>query len=187
MSQTACENGLCQTDGLRDSSCYSSVMTRGQIGTMVRIFQKGLGNDGDTVERHTLSRFLNSESLDLGLLFDLWPGTSSLKNPTACPARWKLGIRKRTAQKQKPHNFLRLRGFLLEWWCPEEDSNLHVLQHWYLKPARLPIPPSGRAGRLAKAARAVNRGDTKFPADRAVCRERSIWRQGRFAAPAPGD
>ena len=29
-------------------------------------------------------------------------------------------------------------------WCPEEDSNLHALRHWYLKPARLPIPPSGQ-------------------------------------------
>jgi hypothetical protein len=30
-----------------------------------------------------------------------------------------------------------------EEWCPEEDSNLHGFHHWYLKPARLPIPPSG--------------------------------------------
>ncbi len=30
-------------------------------------------------------------------------------------------------------------------WCPEEDSNLHALQRWYLKPVRLPIPPSGHA------------------------------------------
>ncbi len=30
-------------------------------------------------------------------------------------------------------------------WCPEEDSNLHGFHHWYLKPARLPIPPSGLA------------------------------------------
>src|ERR1700674_1009712 len=28
-------------------------------------------------------------------------------------------------------------------WCPGEDSNLHGLHHWYLKPARLPIPPPG--------------------------------------------
>ena len=28
-------------------------------------------------------------------------------------------------------------------WCPEEDSNLHALRRWYLKPVRLPIPPSG--------------------------------------------
>ncbi len=29
-------------------------------------------------------------------------------------------------------------------WCPGEDSNLHGRNgHWYLKPARLPIPPPG--------------------------------------------
>ena len=28
-------------------------------------------------------------------------------------------------------------------WCPGEDSNLHGFHHWYLKPARLPIPPPG--------------------------------------------
>ncbi len=28
-------------------------------------------------------------------------------------------------------------------WCPGEDSNLHGVTHWYLKPARLPIPPPG--------------------------------------------
>src|SRR5215469_14274595 len=31
-------------------------------------------------------------------------------------------------------------------WCPGEDSNLHGFHHWYLKPARLPIPPPGPAG-----------------------------------------
>jgi hypothetical protein len=31
-------------------------------------------------------------------------------------------------------------------WCPGEDSNLHDLHHWYLKPARLPIPPPGQGG-----------------------------------------
>src|SRR5205823_4828764 len=31
-------------------------------------------------------------------------------------------------------------------WCPGEDSNLHGFHHWYLKPARLPIPPPGHAG-----------------------------------------
>src|SRR5262249_35862383 len=31
-------------------------------------------------------------------------------------------------------------------WCPGEDSNLHGFHHWYLKPARLPIPPPGLAG-----------------------------------------
>src|SRR6185503_5052863 len=29
-------------------------------------------------------------------------------------------------------------------WCPGEDSNLHGSLHWYLKPARLPIPPPGQ-------------------------------------------
>jgi hypothetical protein len=29
-------------------------------------------------------------------------------------------------------------------WCPEEDSNLHIFRYRYLKPARLPIPPSGQ-------------------------------------------
>jgi hypothetical protein len=28
-------------------------------------------------------------------------------------------------------------------WCPGEDSNLHGSLHWYLKPARLPVPPPG--------------------------------------------
>ena len=31
-------------------------------------------------------------------------------------------------------------------WCPGEDSNLHELLHWYLKPARLPVPPPGQDG-----------------------------------------
>src|SRR6266567_7618918 len=31
-------------------------------------------------------------------------------------------------------------------WCPGEDSNLHGFHHWYLKPARLPIPPPGQRG-----------------------------------------
>ena len=29
------------------------------------------------------------------------------------------------------------------YWCPGEDSNLHHCYDWYLKPARLPIPPPG--------------------------------------------
>jgi|SRR5450631_2383059 hypothetical protein len=37
-------------------------------------------------------------------------------------------------------------------WCPGEDSNLHELLHWYLKPARLPVPPPGQVGRLARGA-----------------------------------
>lgn len=28
--------------------------------------------------------------------------------------------------------------------CPPGDLNPHDLSHWYLKPARLPIPPGGR-------------------------------------------
>ncbi len=32
---------------------------------------------------------------------------------------------------------------LNEFWCPEEDSNLHTLRHTDLNRARLPIPPSG--------------------------------------------
>src|SRR4051794_19707767 len=42
---------------------------------------------------------------------------------------------------------------LEERWCPGEDSNLHGFHHWYLKPARLPIPPPGR--------RALARGGTE--------------------------
>src|SRR6202021_657926 len=34
----------------------------------------------------------------------------------------------------------------LKGWCPGEDSNLHELLHWYLKPARLPVPPPGQEG-----------------------------------------
>src|SRR3546814_692653 len=26
-------------------------------------------------------------------------------------------------------------------WCGRRDSNPHILRYWYLKPARLPIPP----------------------------------------------
>jgi hypothetical protein len=39
---------------------------------------------------------------------------------------------------------------IFERWCPGEDSNLHELLHWYLKPARLPVPPPGQGGRLAR-------------------------------------
>ncbi len=35
-------------------------------------------------------------------------------------------------------------------WCRGEDSNLHGLLHWYLKPARLPIPPPRLAGTIAE-------------------------------------
>ena len=34
-------------------------------------------------------------------------------------------------------------GYSAIFWCPGEDSNLHGFHHWYLKPARLPIPPPG--------------------------------------------
>ena len=34
---------------------------------------------------------------------------------------------------------------VLNYWCPEQDSNLHALnEHYPLKVACLPIPPSGR-------------------------------------------
>src|SRR5271169_4104531 len=36
-------------------------------------------------------------------------------------------------------------------WCPGEDSNLHELLHWYLKPARLPVPPPGQDGSADEA------------------------------------
>ncbi len=42
------------------------------------------------------------------------------------------------AQKVFDFNVLRMG------WCPGEDSNLHGFHHWYLKPARLPIPPPGQ-------------------------------------------
>ena len=32
---------------------------------------------------------------------------------------------------------------VLNKWCPEQDSNLHVVKHTHLKRARLPIPPPG--------------------------------------------
>ena len=36
-------------------------------------------------------------------------------------------------------------------WCGRRDSNPHILRYWYLKPARLPIPPRPR-GRSSKCA-----------------------------------
>jgi hypothetical protein len=61
-------------------------------------------------------------------------------------------------QKQKSPQHVHDAGILKNSWCPGEDSNLHVLQHWYLKPARLPIPPPGqcRQGDVAKPSDRVN-------------------------------
>ena len=36
-----------------------------------------------------------------------------------------------------------LQMFVFNLWCPEQDSNLHVVKHTHLKRARLPIPPPG--------------------------------------------
>ena len=36
-----------------------------------------------------------------------------------------------------------LQMFVFYTWCPEQDSNLHVVKHTHLKRARLPIPPLG--------------------------------------------
>ncbi len=36
-----------------------------------------------------------------------------------------------------------LQMFVFYTWCPEQDSNLHVVKHTHLKRARLPIPPPG--------------------------------------------
>src|SRR6202041_686064 len=40
----------------------------------------------------------------------------------------------------------------IDGWCPGEDSNLHELLHWYLKPARLPVPPPGQDGSASREA-----------------------------------
>ena len=39
---------------------------------------------------------------------------------------------------------------LCEWWCPEQDSNLHVSQHSHLKRARLPFRHLGFLNCVAK-------------------------------------
>ena len=39
-----------------------------------------------------------------------------------------------------------LQMFVFNLWCPEQDSNLHVVKHTHLKRARLPIPPPGLFG-----------------------------------------
>ena len=46
------------------------------------------------------------------------------------------------AHKTKNRPFFNDR-FLEEFWCPEEDSNLHTRRHMDLNHARLPIPPPG--------------------------------------------
>jgi hypothetical protein len=65
-------------------------------------------------------------------------------------------------------NVLDFKGFfvVVEIWCPGEDSNLHEFLHWYLKPARLPVPPPGqegpptmRRGNLRTRPRLVNQGN----------------------------
>ena len=43
-------------------------------------------------------------------------------------------------------------------WCPGKDSNLHGLHHWYLKPARLPIPPPGQRATHRGSAFALSTG-----------------------------
>ena len=45
-------------------------------------------------------------------------------------------------RKQSGASFQTLRSILY----PEPGSNRHGLLHWCLRPARLPIPPSGREG-----------------------------------------
>jgi hypothetical protein len=55
-------------------------------------------------------------------------------------------------------------------WCPGEDSNLHGFHHWYLKPARLPIPPPGPGASLTGPARVLSMRD----------RERSIVFRDRW-------
>jgi hypothetical protein len=68
-------------------------------------------------------------------------------------------------------------------WCPEEDSNLHALQRWYLKPVRLPIPPSGHWGRFRLGRGRRQRGKWGR-------REKSAWGDSgvlaRWAARAVG-
>ena len=44
------------------------------------------------------------------------------------------------AEKEKS---LANQGLTRDLWYPEPGSNRHGLLHWCLRPARLPIPPSG--------------------------------------------
>ncbi len=48
---------------------------------------------------------------------------------------------------------------LCEWWCPEQDSNLHVSQHSHLKRARLPFRHLG----IPFGRRAENEARTRDP------------------------
>ena len=48
---------------------------------------------------------------------------------------------------------------LCEWWCPEQDSNLHVSQHSHLKRARLPFRHLG----ISFGRRAENEARTRDP------------------------
>ncbi len=58
-------------------------------------------------------------------------------------------------------------------WCPGEDSNLHGVTHWYLKPARLPIPPPGprRASTGREAALSTGSSGERGRSRRAVRRQ----------------
>ena len=58
-------------------------------------------------------------------------------------------------------------------WCGRRDSNPHILRYWYLKPARLPIPPRPR-GRSSKCA--------AYSKDRAPCN--LVWRTASRATSA---
>ena len=46
-------------------------------------------------------------------------------------------------KKSKRGNYLIFKQLPLLWY-PEPGSNRHGLLHWCLRPARLPIPPSGQ-------------------------------------------
>jgi hypothetical protein len=74
-------------------------------------------------------------------------------------------------------------------WCPGEDSNLHDLRHWYLKPARLPIPPPGQAQRHKGAGFRLStrrRGIARFARPQEAARRAlvALYRAGtiRYAA-----
>ena len=48
-------------------------------------------------------------------------------------------------------------------WCPGEDSNLQGSLHWYLKPARLPIPPPGQGKECGARPRKARKSTGGFP------------------------